>query len=209
MTGQNGAVYLRAFCDMITKVVELMPFAPAGYAVYATVIIAKPLALVNAGFSLELSTPPFEPPTTLPPKLDPNPPTEADLLFAYKFPIKIGDRDHPYDGMLGYFDTDNSTTGSSNFTMLHIYFTAAPVTPSPQDPRILIQPENFPALSPYYIDPDGPLKKGSLLASHAAEFLVKTLHIDPYTPMHVYSPILPITALQLPACGAGWLVEDE
>ncbi|KAK3178424.1 hypothetical protein OEA41_000559 [Lepraria neglecta] len=98
MTGQNGAVYLRAFCDMITKAVELMPFAPAGHAVYATAIVGKPLALVNAGFSLELSTPPLEPQTTLPPKLDPNPPTEADVLFAYKFPIKIRDRDHPYHG---------------------------------------------------------------------------------------------------------------
>ena len=188
---------------MITKVIELMPFAPADYAVYATAIVGKPLALVNAGFSLEVSTPPLEPQTTLPPKLDPNPPTEADILFAYEFSIKIGDRDHPYDGVLGYFGTDNSTMGSTDFTMLHIYFTAAPATPSPQDPRILIQPENFPTLSPYYIDPDGPLKNGSFLASHAAEFLVKTLLIDPYTPMHVYSLILPITALQLPA----WTVQ--
>lgn len=37
----------------------------------------------------------------------------------------------------------------------------------------------------------------------AAEFTITTMLIDPYTPVHLYSGILPIKSLQLP----GWTLE--
>lgn len=37
------------------------------------------------------------------------------------------------------------------------------------------------------------------IAAHAAQLLVKTLLIDPFAPVHLYSAILPIKSLQLPA----------
>lgn len=204
MAGPGGDVYLRSFWDMITKAIENMPYAPADYAAYASSIVGKPLALVNAGFSLELATPPLQSQTTLPPASSETHPTK-DLL-SYKFPIKIGDADRPFDGVLGYFETDNSTTGTTDWTKLYTYFPTTPTTTGSAqsgDPRILIEPATFPTLSPYFVEPDGPLKNGSYAASVAQNFHVKTLLLDPYTPLHVYSPILPITALQLPS----WTVQ--
>ncbi|KAF2839439.1 hypothetical protein M501DRAFT_954904 [Patellaria atrata CBS 101060] len=211
LTGSDGGVYLRSFYNMVTQAVETMPFAPPEYAASATAIIGKPLALVNVGFSLELATEPLSSQTTLPPTLN-NTISDADILYGYKFPIKIGDAERPFDGVVGYFDTDNSTTGSTNWTKLHTYFTAGtltgePILPPPSpvvgDPRQLIEPDVFPTLSPYYIDPLGPLKGNSFEATHASKFLVKTMIVDPYTPLHVYTPILPVTELKLSA----WTVQ--
>jgi hypothetical protein len=200
MTGTNGEVYLRSFWDMITQAVETMPYTPADYAAYASSIVGKPLALVNAGISLELAAPPLVSQTTLPPtKPTPNDPTD---LLHYLFPIKIGDAERPYDGVLGYFDTDNTTTGTTNWSKLYTYFphqTSSTDPTDPADPRVLIEPSTFPNLQPFYMDPSGPLVGNSFAASLAAQFTVKTLLIDPYTALHVYSPILPITSLQLPA----------
>ena len=187
---------------MITAAVETMPFAPAEYAAYSTSIVGKPFALVNAGFSLELALPPLESQITPPKQLNTDASPAADILFGYKFPVKIGDKDRPYDGVVGYFDSDNTTKGSTNWDMLHSYFTADGIS-KPGDPRLQILPENFDTLSPYYIEPEGPLKNGSFVESHATKFMIKTLLIDPYTPLHLYSPILLIKSLKLPA----WTVQ--
>jgi hypothetical protein len=203
MTGSNGAIYLQSFWDMITKAVENMPYAPPEYAAYASAIVGKPLALTNAGFSLELAIAPLQSQVTVP--LEHQGPSEADILFSYKFPMKIGDADRPFDGVVGYFDTDNMTTGSTDWTKLHTYFgvNPRPTLPPAGDPRVLIEPADFPTLSPYYVEPDGPLKDDSFSATHATHLMVKTVIVDPYTPLHIYGPILPITALQLPA----WTVQ--
>jgi hypothetical protein len=202
MTGSNGDVYLRSFWDMITQAVENMPYAPADYGAYASSIVGKPLALVNVGFSLELATPPLLSQTTLPPT---SATAEPDLLL-YKFPIKIGDADRPYDSVLGYFESDNTTTGATDWTKLYTYFPATTTASPPQtgDPRILIDRTTFPTLSPFFVEPDGTLQNGSYAASLAQNFQIKTMLLDPYTPLHVYSGILPITALQLPS----WTVQQ-
>lgn len=201
MTGPNGEVYLRSFWDMITQAVENMPYAPADYATTASAIVGKPLALVNVGFSLELATPPLQSQTTLPPSS----PSDAIDLLSYRFPIKIGDADRPFDGVLGYFETDNTTTGSTDWSKLFTYFpvTAASGPPKTGDPRILIEPTTFPTLSPFFVEPDGQLVNGSYAASLAQQLSIKTMILDPYTPLHVYSGILPITSLQLPS----WVVQ--
>lgn len=207
----TGAIYLRSFWDMITQAVETMPFPPPEYAASATAIIGKPLALVNVGFSLELATEPLTSQTTLPPAGTTQ--SESEILFNYKFPIKIGDMERPFDGVVGYFDTDNTTTGQTDWENLHSYFTTAvrsgvPIIPRPPtpegDPRVLIEPSSLPSLSPYYVDPTGPLKNNSFAETQATHLMIKTMIVDPYTPLHVYSPILPITSLQLPS----WTIQQ-
>ena len=54
-------------------------------------------------------------------------------------------------------------------------------------------------MTPYYIDPLDYDGKTGFLAAQAAKFMVKTLLIDPYTPIHLYTGILPIKSFQLPA----------
>jgi hypothetical protein len=199
MTGANGPAYLKSFWDMITQAVENMPYAPADYGTYASSIVGKPLALVNVGFSLELATPPLVTQTTLPPTSQPNSPD----LTSYYFPVKIGDADRPFDGVLGYWDTDNTTTGATDWTKLYTYFPTISPPATTGDPRIQIEPSNFPALSPFFLEPDAPLTNNSYSAGLAENLQIKTLLLDPYTALHVYSGILPITELQLPA----WTVQ--
>jgi hypothetical protein len=64
----------------------------------------------------------------------------------------------------------------------------------------VIDPSNFPTLTPYHIDPvqyKNKLQPG-LSTDEIAQLTVKTLLVDPYTPIHLYSGILPIKTLQVP-----------
>lgn len=207
MTGDGGTEFQLAFWDMVTQAVENMPYAPPEYAAFPNAIVGKPLALTNVGLSLELATEPLRSQVTLKPELDE--PDEAHTLLSYEFPIKIGDAERPYDGVVGYFDTNNDRTGSASngstdWTRLNTYFVSRQATIPTGDPRVLIEPSTFPKLSPYYVEPNIDQVDNSFLATHAAHFMVKTVIVDPYTPLHVYSPILPITSLQLPA----WTVQS-
>jgi hypothetical protein len=63
-------------------------------------------------------------------------------------------------------------------------------------------------LSPYFIDPEPfnsePLHPGKgILAAQTAKFMIKTVLMDPYTPIHLYSGILPIKSLQIPEWSLG------
>ncbi|KAL8901692.1 MAG: hypothetical protein Q9207_005078 [Kuettlingeria erythrocarpa] len=201
LSGRDDGVYLHSFFKMITSAIETMPHAPPDYAAYATSIVGKPLALVEVGFSLELAHAPLRsqivpsPPEPLSPAV----PTEPERLLSYKFPIKIGDADRPFDGVVGFFD---NTDGVTDWEKLHTYFTSSSSTEE-VDPRVPILSENFDTLSPSYTAPDKFTSSADYVAAKAEKLLVKTMLIDPYTPLHVYTPILPITSLQLPA----WTVQ--
>lgn len=113
--------------------------------------------------------------------------------------------ERPFDGVVAYWDVpDSSTSTAPDYNKLYAY------TSSNETAALInvIEPSNFPTLPPYYIDPDtlptpAPSSTGTSAATftqqHTAQLLVKTLLVDPYTPMHVYSGILPITSLQLPS----------
>lgn len=75
--------------------------------------------------------------------------------------------------------------------------TDGPVTTSAF--RTAIDPTSFPVLSPYFVDPDVKSDSSSYAAAQMAHMTVKTMLIDPYTSLHVYSSILPIKSLQLPS----------
>jgi hypothetical protein len=109
----------------------------------------------------------------------------------------VAQAERPFDGLVCYWDTDNGTTGNTNFNPIYTYFSDA--TGKTTAPRTMIDPTTFPSLTPYFIDPSTFTSQLSLLAAQAAKFMVKTLLVDPYTPFHLYSGILPIKSLQLPA----------
>jgi len=187
--------FLKSFFHMINGAIQTMPFTPTEYAGYANALVGKPLALVNIGFSLELAIPALTAQNTLG-----NIPTnEQDELSSYQFPIKIGDADRPFDGVVGYFDTDNVTNGQTNWNKTHTYF-ADPANPEFE----MITPDNFMRLSPNYVDPVTLKATGSdttfqtYRQARTAQYKITTMLIDPYTPIHAYSPILPITSLTLP-----------
>ncbi len=85
----NAQEYLRAMWGMINGAISNMPFPPSQYSAYANAIVGKPLALVNVGWSLELAEAPKTAQHTL--GQIPAPGYEAQMLYSYNFPVKIGD----------------------------------------------------------------------------------------------------------------------
>ena len=134
-TGSVAKDNLYAFFDMINQSIATMSFAPTDYSDYASSIVGKPLALANIGYSLELKEKPLVPQNTLIPqsivnkdKTDPDPAehwiADGERLDQYKFPVKIGDVERAFDGVVGYFDKvetpmhqslPESTAGSTTF----------------------------------------------------------------------------------------------
>ena len=57
-TAGEGDDYLGALWNTINQAIVTMPFPPSQYSGYANAIVGKPLALVNAGWSLELAQAP-------------------------------------------------------------------------------------------------------------------------------------------------------
>jgi hypothetical protein len=107
--------------------------------------------------------------------------------------------ERPFDGVVCYWDTDNASTGTTAFAKIHTYF------PGDGDPRADITPPTFPKLQPYFLKAmDFKADSPGLSDAQAAKLMVKTLLIDPYTPVHLYTGILPIKSLQLP----GWTLSD-
>ncbi|KAK0117084.1 hypothetical protein ONS96_012922 [Cadophora gregata f. sp. sojae] len=202
--------YLRAIWGMINGAIGNMPFPPSQYSAYANAIVGKPLALVNAGWSLELA----EPVKTAQHTLGQIPDTgyEQRMMDSYKFPVKIGDMERPFDGVICYWDNplDNSvkSAGRTDFTKVFTYPFPSSITEpraesSATDPRVMIEPSTFPTLTPYFIDPTSVDEKKGLLKAKAERLMVKTLLIDPYTSLHLYSAVLPIKTIKLP----GWSLE--
>jgi hypothetical protein len=109
--------------------------------------------------------------------------------------------ERPFDGVVAYWDVPASTTSTAtDYDQIYAYNSSIETAALIK----LIEPSNFPTLSPYYIDPDtlptpGMPSTVAFTQQHTAQLLVKTLLIDPYTPLHLYSGILPIASLQLPS----------
>jgi hypothetical protein len=183
--------YLQAFFYMINQSVDQTPHAPPDYSSYMTSIVGKPLALVNTRWSLELSTPFLQPQQTIgSPLQNPN-----ETLDKYNIPIKFGDASRPFDGVVAYYDI-NTSTGKTDFSNLHTYFNDQYPVDKTGDPRLPIKetaPGGFPTLTPTWVDSS---KSFELTNTN---FTLKAMLIDPFTPIHAYTPILPIKSLALPS----------
>lgn len=229
MQGAKGVAYMKGVWDMINRAISNMPFPPSDYAAFANAIVGKPLALVNVGWSLELAQPPLQAQQTM----GPTPgqagiPTEEENMKNYNFRVKLGDNERPYDGLLGYFDAANKDLvdgsisppkfkpGETDFKNLHTYYAPGMneygdqdtpiVSAGDGDPRQPLIPSLYPELIPYFLDPN-PDKPYSDPQGYAvfrdSKMMVKLCIIDPYTPLHAYTDILPIKSLQL----SSWTVQ--
>ena len=196
---------------MINESISAMPHAPDEYAGYMSSIVGKPLALVNTSWSMELSQPPLLPENTLGQTI----PKPGEEVTSWPFPIKLGDWSRTFDGMVGYFDMLTTNSNVINYDSINTYFvTPLPTTGNPTpgiDPRHFID-ENlpYPPLTPYFEpavkspDPFSQPPSTPTLEKAAQKGFVKAMLIDPFTPVHAYSPVLPIKSLNLP----GWTVQS-
>jgi hypothetical protein len=188
-------VYLQAFFYMINQSVDLTPHAPPDYSSYLVSIVGKPLALVNTRWSLELSTPPLLPQQTIGSLINPN-----ETLDKYEIPVKFGDASRPFDGLVAYWDI-NKDTGVTDFSQIHTYFTDQ-LFPNNTDPRQLIS-ETSPGgfgqpLIPIWMDSATSFEESN------KNFRLAAMLVDPFTPIHAYTPILPIVSLTLPS----WTIQS-
>ena len=93
-TDPKTKAYLSSMWDMIEKAIVTMPFPPSQYSAYTNAIVGKPLALVNAGISLELAEPVKKAQFSGTLKKQPAK-TEEEMMSSYNFPVKIGDVCNP------------------------------------------------------------------------------------------------------------------
>ena len=193
--------YLQGFFDMINdSIASNQVAAPGSYATFSSAIIGKPVAMVNVGWSLELADTENLNWSTVNTKGP-----DRHLLLTngspvYEFPVKIGDYDRSYDGLIGYFPTKADC--SIDLSTLYTYYTPDK-KPSPTDPRILIstQGDQFPRFMPFY---DLVGKAGGPVLDPTVHMQVFGTIMDPFLPVHAYSAILPNVALKLP----DWTVQD-
>lgn len=207
----TDAKYLQGFWHMVTTAQENLSAAPTSYAQYLNSVTGKPLALVNVGISLELDGPPLEIQSTkskiTKPERQLMKPVKAnDKTPFYEFQVRLGDRDAEYDGLVGYFDTTGPSTDELNLKYIKTFF--APEK-EPLSPLERLNTSNYPLFTPFWEAPfptEPPYSGVSRVVGPAVFDDRRNSHmsvfgaiIDPFTPVHAYSSILPPVALTLPS----------
>ncbi|KAH6691798.1 hypothetical protein BKA61DRAFT_499911 [Leptodontidium sp. MPI-SDFR-AT-0119] len=201
--------YLRDFIAVINLGLDAVPAAPTDYANYLPAIIGKPLALVNTGWSLELATDPLTNQSFQ--SLDR--PVEKAVL-DYKFPLRLGDPDRVFDGLIGFYEgtknTYNPKTQISQGPVLgaelsldYLYTHFIPTKVSGTSIKAIDEDNSthFISLQPYKLNNHIVLTDTpeDLHAQHNSQYQVVGAIIDPYTSLHGYTGVQPITSLKLPA----------
>ena len=193
--------YLQEFFDIMVGALDATMFTPNQYAGYLPAITGKPFALVNSGWSLQLSHPPdVNHSTSVPSSTPPEAPIDS-----YNFQIKLGDKDRTFDGLLGYFKANSPT--DIDLEHFYTYSNAG----NSESIAIIIKEDNYPIFQAFYNDP---LKStGDDVSIKSAEEIhldynqrLKTfaMLLDPFTLVHAYAGFLPVTTLHLPE----WALEQ-
>ncbi|KAI1812466.1 hypothetical protein GGS20DRAFT_587464 [Poronia punctata] len=233
--------YLLAFIAMVNAATTSKgTTAPDAYAEFRSALIGKPLALVNMGYSLELAGPALESRLNddgkvvkklyantakkgvKGPGFEDN--DEYDEKY-YRFPVKLGDRDRAFDGLVGYFKTKSDAKPGDALHLDKIYshfspgskayetefhkfssYSAAVTAKSIADAEeriIPISAKNYPRLPPHYIELTD--RYGSVMvepdeyeAITNEQLCVFGAIVDPFSPVHAFSGILPVKELALP-----------
>ncbi|OCL06350.1 hypothetical protein AOQ84DRAFT_432639 [Glonium stellatum] len=214
LTAKDRGEYLQAFLDMINGALKFSGAAPGEYAESLNCIVGKPLALVNMGWSLELSTSAYTNQSTMnvsaPSMKLLGSPNAANV---YQFPIKIGDSHREFDGLVGYFPVKRAgedhilpLNDELDLTKLYTYFGHGerPPTPGPTYPILELAEDSYPKFQPYWLDPQSYNKPDAEAACKQyvsdtnSALQVFGAIIDPFQPIHAYSSFLPIRELKLP-----------
>lgn len=200
--------YLESFIRMINASLGSVAHTPNSYADYLSSIVGRPLALANIGYSLELAEEPFVNHSTDPRGVDP----PKDLLH-YDFSVKIGDKDRIYDGLVGYFDWNKDWENFGKELNLDTMYTYYPDKSSSTTTEIGTGTYQFPSVRPYHrkmgmskftVPTTQDLNAASQTSldytyEHYQNLRLAGVLFDPFSALHLYSGILPITTLQLPS----------
>ncbi|KAF7590764.1 hypothetical protein BBP40_002379 [Aspergillus hancockii] len=200
--------YLLAFLAMANASLDGATTTPSAYASFLNTLVGRPLALVNAGWSLELAIKSKENQATLDEHTEKQP--RMGLLpddgpQQYSFPIKLGDKDRAADGLVGYFQTRSSPLSPGeelDLDRIFTYYPAGDTSGHLQE----ITTANLPSLPAFWQNPEQHTGHGESVEETAQRFTrdwnqafqVYGAILDPFQPVTAYSSILPMTPLQLP-----------
>lgn len=200
--------YLLGFWSMVTTAQEKLPPAPGAYAQFLNSIVGKPLALVNTGWSVELSSPPLDiqstqSKVTSPERFLTRPSDSESEDPFYQLQVRLGNQDAAYDGLIGYFDTTAPGTDELYLDKIKTFFV-------PDDkviePLIGLDTEQYPIFDPFWQPPfptEAPFDQNAIDPDifedqRNARMSVFGAILDPFTPVHAYSSFLPPVELLLP-----------
>ncbi|KAK3320291.1 hypothetical protein B0T19DRAFT_493319 [Cercophora scortea] len=198
----DDGAFLRAFWKMIVAATGTMEPAPDAYASFSNALIGRPLALVNAGWSLELGSDALasqvvrdnNPPLTLLPRDG-----EEEDKGQYMWGVKLGDSQRGFDGLVGYFKTRDGlegevpTTGDLGLVLDTVISDFGDETTGP------VKKSEQIILPAFYETPEGSLHDADGYAQRRnAHLTVVGMLVDPFSPVHAYTGILPVRALPLP-----------
>ena len=223
LTAQDQT-YLLAFISMLNQSLETCTSAPGAYGTFLNSLVGRPMALVNAAWSVELAADA----KTDQSSLDGHETKQQDtgLLEGaeiYQFPLKIGDMDRAHDGLVGYF---NALAGPKpgnelDLSVVYTYYTGdgdgdgdggSPTVGVAVGPLNGIGPDNYPALASFWLNPEtylGSTQQPRTLQQSADAYAqawnnnlkVFGLVVDPFTAITSYTGgVFPIGSLQLPPC---------
>lgn len=210
--------YLHAFLNMVnTSLESTASTAPSAYSGFLSSLVGRPLALVNAGWSLELSTnakvnqadPDSQTVDTPPIHLIPQKTNQSQ----YEFPIKLGDKDRDSDGLVGLFNLKNPNpnqdlTPGDELELGKIYTYYKDNDKS--DILQSIEPKNLPKLPCFWINPqdlksrdkdedkDDEKKSRKYARIWNDHLKVFGALMDSFLPITAFSSILPRSNLRLP-----------
>lgn len=196
--------WLASFMAMISEALSKAPAAPTAYAEFLTAIVGKPLALTAMGWSLEITTNALTQQSTLN-NVDPEryllaDPKDPDRK-TYTFPVKLGDKNRSYDGLVGYFlppappptpPTPPPSRVTLDLTAVHSFFGAGGKA------VIDIDSNPYPSFAPFWSDPSTATDAAVLDTQRIANMSIFGAIVDPFAPVHGYSSFLPPSALALP-----------
>ena len=221
--GKTGQEYLKNFVSLVTDSVNDTKPTPGMYGQYINALVGKPLALVDIGYSLELSANARTNESSmenqkgihtkyqlLPTDSTPN------VATTYEFPLKIGDLNRLYDGLVGYYRAYDKRPRleAGNELDLNQLFTYNEKVTNEELGFDKISSSTFPKLRCFYPDP---ASYASDDADAGQRFRLDTnAHlndsvfgciVDPFVEVHAYmgGGIAPVQALKLP----DWTWQDS
>jgi hypothetical protein len=214
LTAQDQT-YLLAFIDMLNRSLETSASAPGAYADFLNSLVGRPMALVNAAWSVELAADAKKDQSSL--DGHEHKEQKTGLLEGeeiYKFPVKLGDMDRAHDGLVGYFKALASPTPGNELDLstIYTYYTGDGEESQAWTPLHPIDTADNPALPSFWLDPslfastpDHPKTAQQSAEQYAKawneKLVVFGLVMDPFSPVTAYAGgVFPIGALQLPPC---------
>ncbi|KAG8355742.1 hypothetical protein FVEN_g6432 [Fusarium venenatum] len=213
--------FLRAFWEMIMKATLNLQPAPEAYAGFTNAaLVGRPLALCQAGWSVELAvdalTSQARGENPIPRKLlgksreahkieDDDSDEENNNPGQYAFKVKIGDKQKGFDGLVGVLRCDKYADlktqkglGLKLDTVYSDYVDQGDAFQKDEGGKDVISPMSPLVLRPFYLSPNSVSGGKEYEEECNKKLSVRTILIDPFSPIHAYSGILPVRELILP-----------